>query len=172
MDYREQNLRVAHETMLITEQGFYIKESKRIDLSGGNFGEAVIILPDDAVEFEKHLPQPPKDFADISITNEDSFSAARKLGGNCLVMNFASAHSPGGGFLNGANAQEESLCRESTLYRSLTSEAASEMYGYNNRHKNPCKYNAMIISPNVCVFCRAFHDCRCNYSCAQQKRRC
>lgn len=152
MDFREQNRRVARETVLITEQGFYLKDGERVDLLDENFGETVVILPDDATEFEKHLPQPPKDFADISITNEDSFSAARKLGGNCLVMNFASATSPGGGFLNGANAQEESLCRESTLYRSLTSEAASEMYGYNNRHKNPCKYNAMILSPNVCVF--------------------
>ena len=152
MDFREQNRRVARETRLITEQGFYFKDGERVDLVGENFGEAVVILPDDATEFEKHLPQASKDFADISITNDDSFSAARKLGGNCLVMNFASATSPGGGFLNGANAKEESLCRESTLYRSLTSEAASEMYVYNNRHKNPCKYNAMIISPNVCVF--------------------
>lgn len=153
MDYREQNLRVAHETMLITEQGFYIKEGKRIDLSGGNFGEAVVILSDDATGFVKQLPQMPEDsFAEISISDEDSFAAARKLGGNCLVMNFASAHSPGGGFLNGANAQEESLCRESTLYSSLESDKAAEMYGYNNRHRNPCKYNPMILSPNVCIF--------------------
>lgn len=153
MDYREQNRQVARETLLITEQDFYLKDGKRIDLVGENFDEAIVILPDDATEFGKHLPQPPEDsFADISITNEDSFAAASKLGGNCLVMNFASAHSPGGGFLTGANAQEESLCRESTLYRSLTSEVADEIYAYNGRHRNPCKYNAMILSPNVCVF--------------------
>ena len=153
MDYREQNRQVARETLLITEQGFYIKDGKRIDLSGENFDEAIVVLPDDATKFGKRLPQLPKDsFADISIMNEDSFAAARKLGGNCLVMNFASAHSPGGGFLNGANAQEESLCRESTLYSSLESDKAAEMYAYNGRHRNPCKYNAMILSPNVCVF--------------------
>ena len=153
MDYKEQNKRVARETLRITEQGFYLKGEQRIELVSENFGEAVVILPEDAAEFEKQLPEPSEgSFADISITGEDSFAAARRLGGDCLVMNFASARHRGGGFLTGANAQEEALCRESTLYSSLKSETADEMYDYNNRHRNPCKYNAMILSPNVCVF--------------------
>lgn len=152
MDFKEQNRRTARETLLVTEQGFYLKDGERVDLVGKNFDEAVVVLPDDAAEFEKQLPQTAEGFADISITNEDSFSAARALDGNCLVMNFASAQNPGGGFLNGANAQEETLCRESTLYSSLGSDKAAEVYSYNNRHRNPCKYNAMILSPNVCVF--------------------
>ena len=153
MDFKEQNRRVARETLLITEQGFYLKDNTRIELVGENFSDAIVVLPEDAVEYEKQLPQMPEDaFADISITNEDSFLAARKLGGKCLVMNFANAHYPGGGFLKGANAQEEAICRESTLYSSLSSNKAAEMYDYNNRHRNPCKYNAMILSPNVCVF--------------------
>ncbi|HBR75644.1 MAG TPA: TIGR02452 family protein, partial [Cyanobacteria bacterium UBA11159] len=35
------------------------------------------------------------------------------------VLNFASAKNPGGGFLRGTQAQEESLARSSALYKSL-----------------------------------------------------
>ena len=149
--FRERNKKFAHETLKIIEQGFYIKDDRRIDLIGEKFDKVVVVLPDDVKDFAKNLSVSDDKFSEIYVSDEDSFAAARKMRG-CLVMNFASATSPGGGFLSGANAQEEHLCRESTLYKSLTSDEANTMYAYNNCHRNPCKYNAMIISPNVCVF--------------------
>jgi Uncharacterized protein conserved in bacteria (DUF2263) len=57
------------------------------------------------------------------MTNETTFGAARRLiadGRKPLALNFANGIQPGGGFLGGARAQEEVLCRSSALYRTLT----------------------------------------------------
>ena len=68
-----------------------------------------------------------------------------------LVMNFANAHRPGGGFLNGARAQEESLCRCSTLYKSISSDKG-EMYVIITILINPCDSDYMLLSPSVYVY--------------------
>jgi uncharacterized protein (TIGR02452 family) len=68
------------------------------------------------------------------------------------ALNFASAKNPGGGFLKGSNAQEESLARCSALYLSLT-ECGDEMYQHNRNNLNGGLYSDyMIYSHEVPVF--------------------
>jgi len=69
-----------------------------------------------------------------------------------LVLNFASPVNPGGGVRAGAKAQEEDLCRKSTLLASLESAAAQEMYRYNRGHRTFLSSDYMILSPQVEVF--------------------
>ncbi|CAA7260383.1 unnamed protein product [Cyclocybe aegerita] len=66
------------------------------------------------------------------------------------VLNFASAKNPGGGFLKGASAQEESIARSSTLYPSLLTPQAQQFYHSHRKDPKEGYYShAMIYSPHV-----------------------
>lgn len=67
-----------------------------------------------------------------------------------MCLNFASAKNPGGGFINGAEAQEESLARTSGLHDSLLQ---GWEYYETHRAMKSCFYtDTMIYSPKVPVF--------------------
>lgn len=63
------------------------------------------------------------------------------------VLNFASARNPGGGFLTGAVAQEEELCRCSGLYPTLLTQR--HYYDQNRSEKTLLYSDATIYSPRV-----------------------
>jgi uncharacterized protein (TIGR02452 family) len=67
------------------------------------------------------------------------------------VLNFASATSPGGGFLWGARAQEESLARSSNLYSSLNSPVAAPFYAQHNPERAAHYTHAMLYTRGVCL---------------------
>jgi len=65
-------------------------------------------------------------------------------------LNFASAKRPGGGFLNGSAAQEESLTRSSGLYATLQTQP--KFYAYHRRLGSGYYSSQVIFSPDVPVF--------------------
>lgn len=86
----------------------------------------------------------------VEVTGESSLEAARRLGGRPAVLNFASARNPGGGYLNGAQAQEEALCRASALYTCQL--RARAFYDHHRTHRDPFYTDRVIHSPGVPVF--------------------
>ncbi|MFF9755062.1 TIGR02452 family protein [Streptomyces sp. NPDC014344] len=91
----------------------------------------------------------------FEVTGESSLDAARRLTGAdgadpVAVLGFASARNPGGGYLNGAQAQEEALCRASALYTCLL--RAPGFYEHHRAHRDPFYTDRVIHAPAVPVF--------------------
>jgi len=88
----------------------------------------------------------------VEVTEERTQEAAWRLvvregREHVVVLNFASARNPGGGFLNGAKAQEEDLARSSGLYPCLVGQ---ELYYRSNREHDSMLYtDHLIYSPGV-----------------------
>lgn len=92
----------------------------------------------------------------IAVTKSRTFEAAMQLASQypskkIAVLNFASAIRPGGGVLSGSSAQEESLCRCSTLYPALDQRFLRQEYYDVNRaagsvlHTDTCIYSPGIV---------------------------
>ena len=147
------NISIANQTIKITGEKQYTVGEKTIRLPESDYSKVIVYSPEEGEELlQWDITEAfQESMCKINVINEDSFQAAGKMI-RPFVMNFANAHNPGGGFRLGANAQEEALCRCSTLYASLTSKEASKMYEYNNSHLSSVESDYMLYSPDVCVF--------------------
>ena len=94
--------------------------------------------------------------AKIVVSGKRSLEAAEpyaKQGKKVCVLNFASASNPGGGVVHGSSAQEECICRCTTLYPCLNLSAMWDaFYMPHRKADNPLYNNDCIYTPNVCVF--------------------
>ena len=92
--------------------------------------------------------------SDCILCDSDTVNAAFEYAtGRTCILNFASYKNPGGGFLKGSMAQEESLCHSSVLYNGL-SRLGTTFYEKNCSDMNRALYrNRAVYSPDV-IFMR------------------
>ena len=157
---RSARMELARQTVDIVDRGSYqsaggrlvdIAAPIRTCLEGTRF-----YSPEELERLRKEvLARPAEGFATtFEAVNETTLSGiARVLAdgkGPVAALNFASAKNPGGGFLNGSQAQEESLARSSALHASLL--RASEFYERHRASPSLLYSHSMIYSPGCPVF--------------------
>lgn len=110
-----------------------------------------LYLENDKIPCEKNRFENP---AKIVVSKKRTFEAAGNYKNKKVaVLNFASASNPGGGVVNGSFAQEESLCRCSTLYYNLTEDYMwTNFYQPHRRQGNPIHNDDLIYTPEVVIF--------------------
>lgn len=147
---RTAKIAVAEHTLAACESGRYVNaQHAAIDIS---------TMVEDAKagtrlhELRDSFAEPVKRAMTIAVTTESTVEALVRLDGQGHVacLNFASAKNPGGGFLGGAQAQEESLARSSGLYPCLL--AVPEHYERNRANRSPLYLDLAIWSPHVPFF--------------------
>jgi uncharacterized protein (TIGR02452 family) len=149
----------AEETLKILEQGWYNSDNKAISIKEEidySVNNTKLFKPngfDEILESANNKLNSWEFKTTIEVRNCTVLEALAQLvhtNSKIGCLNFASAKNPGGGFLGGAQAQEESLSRASALYP--TQLKHFEMYEY-NRSQSTCLYSDyMIYSPDVLVF--------------------
>jgi uncharacterized protein (TIGR02452 family) len=148
------NARIASDTLALIENGAYEVPGARHDL------KALVTAAADATRFYDlediaALPRPARRDAsgNIEVVAQSTLDAMQELtgqGARLAALNFASARNPGGGFLGGAQAQEESLARSGGLYPCLL--RAAPFYEAHRRERDLCYSHRMVFSPKVPFF--------------------
>lgn len=149
---------VAEETLTILREGHYRSPGGAEVAIAAEQAEAVsgtrVWRPDELAELAKTPPAGGVGSLRVEVLDATTQVAACSWAaqGRVALLNFASAKNPGGGFLNGARAQEEDLARCSGLYRCLSSSAATPYYTLNRGLGSALYSDWMVFSPGVPFF--------------------
>ncbi len=154
MSTREEKIEVFRDTLKWIEEneklGMAVMEAKR---------KTQVFYEYNYPEFDRSAVKEEK----IEVTAERSFEAAMRLddekpGSKIAVMNFANAFHPGGGVASGCSAQEECLCRESTLYPLLKREGLEKSFYRHHYDMKSYKASDSLIYTEGVIVCKTDED--------------
>ncbi len=166
---RRRNIEILEDTLRILENGCYTTAAGKVRLqfSQEQMREVRVFLPEDmdwlrtgeAIVSPSVASKTQDIHCMFGCENEDALVLAQKKyqdlkrngepSPKILVLNLASATQPGGQARKGASAQEEDLCRRTSLLLSLESEDAKKYYEYHSAQKTRMGSDAIMLSPCV-----------------------
>ena len=147
IDRRQRNIEIFEDTRDWYTRDAKLKQAVRHSRRGTQFyAPGELVLPAEKLAR----------FADetrVLVSRERTLQAAGKYAGQRVaVLNFASATNPGGGVTRGSSAQEEALCRCSTLYPCLFGDELWQKYYKMHRDRqDPTYTDACIYTPDVLI---------------------
>ena len=148
MNRKEYNIRIFNSTMEMIKESPELTTAVQKSIEGQEYYSGDIQSPT-ADRFDEPCR--------VMVSPKRTLRAARILckrkDGKVAILNFASATRPGGGVANGSHAQEEALCRVSTLYKCLSvDEAERQFYKPHRDNPNPLHNDDLIYTPGVVFF--------------------
>lgn len=159
MDRRTEVVIIARETLAAFERGYYTNaDGARVDVAAplaACLDATREYDPDELARIrDQVLARQGSAATTVAISPETTLEGAARLVASGRyqrigVLNFASARHPGGGFLSGSLAQEESLARSSALYLSLRK--CPEYYAFHRAQDTSLYSDRTIYSPSCPV---------------------
>ena len=148
---------IAEETLKIQNRACYKVDGTPVEFSEkqkSSEKNSSLITPEEGTKLINELKPPVNEpIASYSVVNQSAVQTILEMnkdGERPAVLNFASAKNPGGGFLNGAIAQEEALAASSGLYNT---QLLHRTYYEANRACGTMMYtDYAIYSPDVVFF--------------------
>lgn len=149
---KQDRINVFEDTRKLYESNEVLKKSIHDSKS-----RQVVVSEEETVCIENNLMRYETP-AQVIVSKKRSFEAAKEYTGRKVcVLNFASATNPGGGVVKGASAQEEALCRCSSLYPCISDPEVVNKF--HRKHRNDLKDGKMtplynddcIYTPDVIV---------------------
>lgn len=167
---RENKKKMAEDTLSILKQGFYtnaLGENVLIKTAQQYSEDNTKVYSPEETDIltGKNILNIPNKETNYKVVNDTTLNVVRKMleAGHekILCLNFASAKNPGGGFLNGSSAQEESIARATGLHPCLLN--AEEYYTTNRNTPSAIYTDYMIYSPDVPIIKNEEGECLENF---------
>ena len=147
-DRRQMNIEVFEDTLDFIHKNKVLSDSLSFSLENTKiYRENEYPEIKDRKEYDVNVVVTKSRTFEAAINNHKKYSDKK-----IAVLNFASSTTPGGGVTSGSSAQEESLCRCSTLYPALDTKYLFDNYYLKNRREiNPLNNDDIIYIKDITI---------------------